>query len=206
MVAAAPPMTDEELVAQALGPGTGSRQAMGELLARHTASLHRFFTLQFRDPALAEDLVQGVFERVIQARKRFRPGGLFRPWLWAIARNVAADARRRHRAAPKTASLDESDFLDGPALGDQVADSSPSPRHRLTERERSERLWDAIEGLEDDLRDVLLLKHFEELPSREVAAILDVPEGTVWSRMHRALVRLREILEPDLDLKGGGPA
>lgn len=197
-------LTDEEIAATALGPGQCDREALGELLSRYAVRLHRFFVVRLRDTALAEELAQDVFERVIRAGDKFKAGHAFRPWLWAIARNVAVSAHRKRHSAPHATSLDESADPDGLTLQERVADSAPSPRHSMEEQERSARLWDAIEQLEDDLREVLLLKHFDELPCREVAALLGVPEGTVWSRMHRALVRLREVLGPDMMLEGGG--
>jgi RNA polymerase sigma-70 factor (ECF subfamily) len=205
MITSAIPESDESLAAEALGPGPGRQSALGELLERHAESLHRFFALQFRDRSLAEDLVQEVFERVVRARERFRPGHDFKPWLWTIARNLARSVRRSQRAAPGMVSLEATESPEEVSLSDRLANEAPSPRRRLAERERSERLWNAIESLDDGLQDVVLLKHFQELPSQEIAAILGVPVGTVWSRLHRALVQLREILGPDLSVKGGEP-
>jgi RNA polymerase sigma-70 factor (ECF subfamily) len=198
------PQSDEELAALAGAEGPESRQALGELLGRHGRRLHRFFTMQFRDEELTKDLVQEVFERVIRARGRLPRDQGFRPWLWTIAINLAHSVRRKRRTTAGSVSLDDPPAPGAIPLGERLADETPTPRGRAAESERTAHLLGAVERLEEAQREVILLKYFQGLPCREVAEILGVSEGTVWSRTHRALRRLREILEPELNPREGG--
>ena len=119
MTVATPTRTDEELASTALGRGPGDREALGELLERHSGHLFNFFALQVRNSALAEDLVQEVFMRVIRARERFEPGRPFRPWLWTIAHNLARNARRR-RATDSQTRLSRAERLENAAGAAEV--------------------------------------------------------------------------------------
>jgi RNA polymerase sigma-70 factor (ECF subfamily) len=199
MTVATETRTDDELAQAALGRGGGDREALGELLQRHSGALFGFFALQVGDPTLAEDLVQEAFTRVIGARERFDSRRPFRPWLWTIAHNLAKTARSRRHHAQDHQSLDDAGPRGEIPLGERLADPAPSPRSRREESERSERLRAAMDLLEEPHRDVLLLKYFQDLPSGVVAEILGVSEGTVWSRTHRALRRMGQILEAELE-------
>jgi RNA polymerase sigma-70 factor (ECF subfamily) len=195
--------TIDETAAQALGSGPGNREALGELLEHFADSLLGFFMLQMGDRAQAEDLVQEVFLRVIRSRTRFQPGRPFRPWLWTIAHNLARTARARRQTAPRVESLSDTRGGDDLSPGRQVAAPGPTPRQTLAERERLKRLRAAVAGLDQPHREVILLKFFQELPGREVAQILGISEGTVWSRTHRALQRLGTMLGGDSEGEGG---
>ena len=189
---------DAALVAKARGLGDEGQEALGELLGRHARGLHRYFAVHFRDAELAMELVQEVFERVILARERMPEGEGFRHWLWEIAVNVGRGVRRRARAAPPLSSLEEVVAPGISPLVERLAGNTPSPSREAAGRERSERLREALGELDEDLQSVLHLKFFQEKPCREVAAILEIPEGTVWSRTHRALERRREIVASEL--------
>lgn len=194
MTVATETRTDEQLTRAALGRDGGDREALGELLERHSGPLFGFFALQGGDTALAEDLVQEVFVRVISAGGRFDSRRLFRPWLWTIAHNLAKTARSRRGHAQAHQSLDESGPSGEPPLSERLMDPAPSPRARREQSEQSERLRAALDRIEGPHREVLLLKYFQDLPSREVAEILGISEGTVWSRTHRALRQMGQLL------------
>ncbi|MBN1477282.1 sigma-70 family RNA polymerase sigma factor [Candidatus Sumerlaeota bacterium] len=197
------PQTDEELAARSADSGPGADEALGELLTRHGRRLHRFFAMQFRDGELVRDLVQGVFERAIQARGRLPRDQGFRPWLWTIAINLAHNTRRQQRVRQGAVSLDATGDSSEIPLRDRIASPAESPRGRAIRSERTALLLRAVEELPSSLRDVIHLKHFQGLPCSDVAVILGVSEGTVWSRMHRALDRLRAMLSDDLRVEGG---
>jgi RNA polymerase sigma-70 factor (ECF subfamily) len=181
---------DEALAALAQGGSPQAREALGLLLTRHAGPLQRFFLLQLRDAGQAEDLVQEVFLRVIRSQERFDPQRPFRPWLWAIARNLLRSAMRSPR------------FHTG-AEAEALADPQPDPHEQSARSQRADRLRAALAQLPEDQREVIMLKHFQELPCAEVAQALGISEGTVWSRAHRALRRLGEILREDFDPQGG---
>jgi RNA polymerase sigma-70 factor, ECF subfamily len=199
MTVATETRTDEQLARTALGRGDGDREALGELLERHSGPLFGFFALQVGDATLAEDLVQEVFMRVIGAGGRFDPRRQFRPWLWTIAPNLAKSARSRRGHAQAHQSLDDLGPGGEVPLSERLADPAPSPRARREQSERSERLRDALDRMEGPHREVLLLKYFQDLPSREVAEILGISEGTVWSRTHRALHQMGQLLGPEFE-------
>lgn len=188
---AARPTPDAELALRARERGAAGQAALGELLTRHARRLHRFFAMQFRDAETATDLVQEVFARVLGARERIPADEGFRPWLWTIAINLAHSHRRRR--TPATFSLHAAEPEQAP-LEETLADEAPSPREAAAAGQRASALLEAVDRLEAPQREVILLKHFQNLPCRDVAQILGVTEGTVWSRAHRALERLREML------------
>ena len=144
------------------------------------SGLHRFFVVRLRDTALAEELVQDVFERVIRARDKFKPGHAFRPLALGHCEECGRErppetAIGASRHEPRRFARARRPHHAGKRVGGFVAlptpcDGRPGAPLRAC--------GDAIEQLEDDLREVLMLKHFDELPCREVAAILGVPEGT----------------------------
>jgi RNA polymerase sigma-70 factor, ECF subfamily len=197
------PQSDEDLAARSADSGADADAALGELLIRHGRRLHRFFAMQFRDEELARDLVQGVFERVVQARGRLPRDQGFCPWLWTIAINLAHNTRRRQRVRQGAVSLESPGDSSEIPLGDRLPSSAVSPRGSAMRSERTALLLGAVEELPAPLRDVIHLKHFQGLMCSDVAEILDVSEGTVWSRTHRALGRLRAILSDDLRSEGG---
>jgi RNA polymerase sigma-70 factor (ECF subfamily) len=153
---------------------------------------------------MARDLVQGVFERVIRARDRLPQDGGFRPWLWTIALNLGRNAKRQGATGPRQVSLNAPRGEGEPALSDRLPDTAPSPRLSIEMEERSRELIDAVNRLERKHRDVILLKYFQDLPCSEVSQVLGISEGTVWSRTHRALSRLRATLGDEQSRTGGG--
>jgi RNA polymerase sigma-70 factor (ECF subfamily) len=192
-------LTDDDLAARALGPAPDDRQALGELLRRHSDALLGFFMVHFRDLSLAEDLVQDVFVRVIRSRRSFGPPFRFRPWLWTIAHNVARRAHRPRGADREIQSLESVGPVEGGPMRESLVDTAPSPRQRAAQGQRLESLWRAIDRLDEGQRDVVVLKGIQGLKCGEVAQVLGISEGTVWSRFHRALGGLRGMLRSEVD-------
>ncbi len=130
----------------------------------------------------AMDAVQKSFIRIHRTLDRFQTERPFFPWLYRIVRNAALNQRRdekRHRG-------------DMPLEWVRRSDGRPDP---LAEREAEdllERLWDGIEALPPEMREVFMLYHFQGLKYREIAAACDIPIGTVMSRLHAARKRLHD--------------
>jgi RNA polymerase sigma-70 factor, ECF subfamily len=139
-----------------------------------------------------EDLAQEAFVRAFAARARFQQGRRFSTWLWRIALNLAHDEHRRvvRRSECPIAETDN----DLPSL----SAVEPSPAERLLERERSELVKAALLTLPETHRAVIVLREYEGLKLREIAEVLDIPEGTVKSRLAEALGRLERQLRPVL--------
>jgi len=170
--------SDEDLLRAA---GNGDPGAFRVLVDRHSRELHGYFRRR-AGPQAAEDLLQETFLRLHRAAARFTPQGTFRAFLYTIARNLALNhARDRHPAAA----------LDG---GPPPAAHAPSPPESIESAERAGAVRSAVEGLSDVLRDVVLLRHYQGLSFKEIAAVLDIPEGTAMRRMADALLRLKDHL------------
>lgn len=126
----------------------------------------------------ASDLVQETFLRVVQARRTYRPGTSFRPWLFAIARHVALDARRKHRRRwSREVGVDELPELPVMPPGAEHLDGV--------------RLREALERLPDDQREVVWLARVEGMTAAEIAKVVGASPGAVKVRLHRASARLR---------------
>ncbi|HEX5011879.1 MAG TPA: sigma-70 family RNA polymerase sigma factor [Planctomycetota bacterium] len=159
----------------------GDRAAFAELVARHHVSLFRLFRRLGLDAHAAEDCVQDTCLRLLRAAPSYRPAAPFRAFLRRLARNALVDWTRRR----KDGAVLLRDPRD-PALLERAAHAPESP---LDVRA-------AVERLSLKLRDVVRLSVYEGLSHAEVAQRLDIPEGTVKSRLHHALRHLREALGP----------
>ena len=156
--------------------------AYEELVRRHQAVAIRTAHL-FAPDGDAEDAVQEAFVKAHAALGRFREGAPFRPWLLRI---VANEARNRRRSAGRRAGLALRSVEDR-----RPGDAAPSPESAVLADERRQWLLAGINALRDEDRDVITARYFLELSEAESAELLDVPRGTVKSRLSRALGRLR---------------
>ena len=132
----------------------------------------------------AEDIVQEAFLKALKAIDGFR-GGDARVWLLAIVRNTAMNFLRQRR---RNNAIDLEQF--------EPADRSPGPEQGLLEASRREQVRRAIARLQPEFREPLVLREIEGLSYKEIAAVLDVPAGTVMSRLSRARQRLLVELAP----------
>ena len=140
--------------------------------------------------AEAQDLTQDVFLRVFKNLKSFRAGeGLFVVWLTRLTRNLLIDHYRRTRLERATESLEDQ----ASALEENTAMIART-EGMLAGREASELLQSALQKLSPDLRETVILRDLEELEYREIAQVLNVPEGTVKSRLNRGRAELARVL------------
>ena len=128
----------------------------------------------------AEDLVQETLLRAYRAFDGFTPGSNIRAWLYTILHRVRTDAFRRSRRSPQTVEMAD----EGPAV--------PPPQDALARG--GEDLVRALESLPDVFRDAVVLRDVEDFSYQEIARILDVPIGTVMSRIHRGRALMRTAL------------
>jgi RNA polymerase sigma factor (sigma-70 family) len=160
----------------------GDREAGTRLFERHFKPLYRFFRNKVGDDA--EDLVQQTFLACVQARDRFRGDASFRTYLFTAARSKLHDHFGKH--ARKRGAID---------FGvTSVIDLGASLPGLLVRDEEQRRLLHALRRLPVDLQIALELHYFEGMHGPELAAVLDVPEGTVRSRLRRARELLRDAL------------
>jgi RNA polymerase sigma-70 factor (ECF subfamily) len=176
-----------------------------EFSARFQAGARTLWTLAaglLGDPSEAEDVCQEAFLAAYGKRGQFEPGTHFLAWMGRFVRNVATNELRK-RARRRTASTDPRN-LD---RGSPAPDRRPRPEHELYDQEEFEdRLLLALRELGDVPRSCFLLRTLRELSYAEIAALLEMPEGTAMSHVHRARLALRARLDPAPGSQGGAPA
>lgn len=157
----------------------GSQQAVEDLFARHWPDAYRAALLIARDPAAAEDIVQEAFLAAIRALDRFDRRRPLRPWLHRIVVNRAIDWTRARQLRREVG-------VDG------VPELAAEERSGVT---GFDDLTEALETLNAEHRAVVVLRYVLEFSPGEIARLLDIPRGTVNSRMRRGLDALRDALE-----------
>jgi RNA polymerase sigma factor (sigma-70 family) len=161
----------------------GDLESGNALFERHFDSVYRFFAHKV-EVDVAADLVQRTFLGCVEGLSRFREDSTFRTFVFAIARNELFGHFRRRRRSPE---LDVG--------GSSIRDLAPSPSTLLGHDADQRLLLEALRSIPLDLQIVLELHYWEELSGPELARALEVPEGTVRSRLHRARELLRARLE-----------
>jgi RNA polymerase sigma-70 factor (ECF subfamily) len=146
----------------------------------HLRSLYGTAYRLTRNAHDAEDLVQETFLRAYRAFDGFTPGSNIRAWLYTIMHRVRLDAFRRSRRSPRTVEMTD----EGPSV--------PAPQDALAQG--GEDLERALAALPEAFRDAVVLRDVEDLSYQEIARVLDVPIGTVMSRIHRGRALLRTAL------------
>ncbi|MFN7993945.1 MAG: sigma-70 family RNA polymerase sigma factor [Bryobacteraceae bacterium] len=142
----------------------------------HVRTAYNFARWLVRNNHDAEDIVQESFLKAYQALETFR-GGDARPWLLSIVRNTAANVLRRPKAELTA------DFS---TAGREPEDHAPDPERSLLDRSRREQVHRAISQLAPEFQEVVVLREIEDLSYKEIAAVLNIPIGTVMSRLSRA--------------------
>ena len=172
--------SDETLM---LAYAAGDAAAFEQLYARHRGKLYRYLQRQLRDNAVADELFQDVWQRVIAARSGWKPDAGFATWLYTIAHHRLGDHWRSLKHRPSA-----------PADADErmarVADPD-TPERVLSEFERRRQLQLALDDLPEEQREVLLLRLEQELTLEEIAEVTGVGRETVKSRLRYAMDKLR---------------
>jgi RNA polymerase sigma-70 factor (ECF subfamily) len=178
---------DSQLVERCL---KGDDAAWEDLVKVHTRRVYAICYRFTGNDHEAQDLTQDVFLRIFRTLGSFRSGeGSFAVWLTRLTRNLLIDHYRRTRVERQSESLE--DQL--PTLEEKTAMSARTDG-MLAGREASELLSAALQKLSPELRETVILRDLEELEYREIAKILNVPEGTVKSRLNRGRAELARVL------------
>lgn len=180
----APESSDEDLM---LAYARGEMRAFETLYARHRGPLYRFVLRSIRNRALADELYQEVWSRVVAARARYRPQAKFSTWLLQIAHNLMIDHFRRQRPQ---AGAEETELV----LASLDAPEHERPDQQLSEFEQRRRIELALEELPPEQREAFLLRAEQELGIEEIAEVAGVGRETAKSRLRYALAKLRERL------------
>ncbi len=181
--------TDEELVAAVLG---GDRERFGDLADRYQARLVNYLYRLLRNPDDAHDLAQEVLVKVYQVLDRYDPHYKFSTWLFRVAQNAAIDQIRRRRL--KLVSLRQDDS-EGEERDWDLASPERGPYGDLRNRERGDAIQEAIESLPWEYRELILMRHFGELPYEDIARLKQMPLGTVKNKLFRGRQMLKEKLQ-----------
>lgn len=179
-------VTDEQLVDLYR---SGDTQAFTTLISRYERELFHFLFRFTGRRGLAEDVFQEAFLQVHLSINTFDTSRKFKPWLFTIAANKARDQLRRKSqrpAAQLSARVDDSND-DGPEFVDLMEADLVLPDVQVEQEETQQLVREAVESLPDHLREILLLAYFHKLAYSEIAEALEIPLGTVKSRLHAAV-------------------
>ncbi len=172
-------LSDNELM---LKVQLGDIDKMGLLYERYNRQLYRFLYNMTRQKELSEDLVHNVFIRMLKYNDGFRGQGEFRTWMYRVARNLVYDHFRKVGKTPAHTDVSEYETR---IEGDYSSDSD------LVKAEELHLLEKAMKMLSIENRELLVLCRYQDLKYNEIALILNISEGAVKVRIHRALTQLK---------------
>jgi len=182
--------TDEQLVVEYRTDG--DREVFALLVRRYERELYSYLRRYLGSAEMAEDVFQATFLQVHLKCDRFDENRRFRPWLYTVATNQAIDAQRRNKRH-RMVSLDRpvsADNVDIGALVDLLEGDERDPLENVSQLERGQWVQEALDGLSESMRSVIHLVYYQGMKYREAAEILDIPVGTVKSRLHAAIIKL----------------
>ena len=182
---------DASLIAATLA---GDSSAFGRLVQQYQDRLYNSLLRVLGSADDAADIVQDAFVQAYTKLESFRGGSQFYTWLYRIAFNLAMSHMRRHH---KKTSLDEMKTL----VGAEPTDGQPTVESGLIEQERAELIHDSLAELSFEHRQIIVLREIDGSSYEEIAEILDLPVGTVRSRLFRARLELRDLLTPRLHIE-----
>lgn len=176
---------DKRLVAEAV---SGKPEAFEELVRRHQDRLYNTLIHITGNLHEAEEVAQDAMLQAYKKLDSFRGDSSFYTWLYRIAFNLAASGRRKKRPRISLDQLQENASVD-------PTDSAGRPETQLERAERAQQLYDAMGRLGEEFRSVLVLRELEDCDYETISEMLDIPIGTVRSRLHRARTMLRDYLQ-----------
>ena len=176
---------DAQLIDQTLA---GHAAAFGQLVEKYQDRLYNTLVHVAGNAEDARDIVQDAFVQAFLKLDGFQRSSTFYTWLYRIAFNVAATERRRRRPAASVEHIRET-------TGMEPIDDGDGPTEKLERDERCRQVRQAIAELSEEHRDILVLREIDGFCYETIADILDLPVGTVRSRLHRARLQLREQLK-----------
>lgn len=172
----------------------GKRDMLGPLVRRYERELYGYLHRYLGDAELAADVFQNTFVAVFVKIKQYEPGRPARPWLYAIATNQAIDALRRlKRRHERTVDSTEDGADPSRSLFELLAAREPDPAANAEGSEVAAQVRAAVDELPDLLRQAVVLAYFQGLKYQEIADVLEIPLGTVKSRLNAAMTKLVDI-------------
>jgi RNA polymerase sigma-70 factor (ECF subfamily) len=172
----------------------GDRSSFAQLVSRYQRELFHFLVRFLGDRAAAEDVFQETFLQVHQSAEQFDTSRRFRPWLFTIAANKARDLIRSHARRPTNplqASINPGDEDSGEFM-DLMSAVDAFPDEGMQKAELQQQVQKTVLGMPQHLREILLLSYFHQFPYKQIGDILEIPLGTVKSRLHAAVAHFAE--------------
>ena len=191
------PGSDGALVSQAR---SGDAAAFDALILRHQDRVYNMAYRMLGNREDALDLSQEVFLTVFRSLGRFEAKARFSTWLYRVTVNRCRDELRRRGSVKHTRPHSLDVVRDGESPR-EIASNVPPPPEEAVGREMRQRVEEAIADLPGDAREVLVLRDREDLSYEEIAEILEIPLGTVRSRLNRARTLLKDELRPILEVE-----
>ncbi|WDI44941.1 RNA polymerase sigma factor [Bremerella sp. P1] len=179
-------MSDDSLLIQRILQGDTS--AYEEIVRCYQQRLFNTMVHILGSKEDAEDVVQESFVQAYLKLGTFQGNSAFYTWLYRISFNIAISHRRRRKKVHSIDQVRED-------VGNEPVDRSEGPGHRMEQQENIRQVHTALEKLSEEHRDVLVLRELEGMDYDRIAEVLDLPVGTVRSRLHRARSHLKECLE-----------
>ncbi len=187
------PVTDEQLLLEYRE--TGDRELYAQLVYRYERELFSYLRRYLGNAEMAEDVFQAAFLQVHLKCEQFDASRRFRPWLYTIATNAAIDARRRNKRHTKI-SLDtprEQDHEDVGRLVNLLESGDLGPTDSVVREEANRLVRKTLDQLPESMHAVIQLVYYRGMKYREAAEVLNIPVGTVKSRLHSAIAKLTDV-------------
>ncbi len=177
----------------------GDRTAFNDLVAKHHPRAYQYAYRLTRNSEEASDIVVEAFLRVFNALHNFKGQSSFVTWLYRIMTNCYLDHKKRDKSK-RNVSLETTLQTESGELTRQIIDPKASPYEETEKDARSIRMDQAVNQLPEYQRAMIVMYHSEMMSYEEIAAALDLPVGTVKSRLNRARLSLRDLLSKDEEL------
>ncbi len=189
--------SDDELLIERAQ--SGDRAAFDALVNKYQERAYKYAFRLTRNQDLASDVVADSFLRVYSALKNFRGQSAFGTWLYRIITNCYFDRRKRDKES-RNSSLGDTIAVQSGEIQRQYEDDAPGPDYLAERANREELLNEALDEMQESQKAILIMYHVEALSYEDIAETLDMPIGTVKSRLNRARVALRDILSTHSEL------
>jgi RNA polymerase sigma-70 factor, ECF subfamily len=186
------------------GCQNGDEEAIAQLVREYQMPLYRLALSVLDDPAEADEATQDAFLAALKGFASYRGEAALSTWLYSITLNVCRSRLRRRRGWELLKKTIQAIF----PMGEGRSDLQYHPEEALIRDEAGEALWDAVESLGEKHRLPVILYYYHDLPVTDISLILNIPEGTVYSRLRTAHDRLRDRLgtiQVEDELPKGGP-
>ena len=177
----------------------GDRSAFNALIRKHETRAYQYAFRLTRNPEEAADVVADAFVRIYNALHNFKGQSAFTTWIYRILTNCYLDVKKKEKNRQTTSLESVLQTPDG-EVERQIEDPGASPYEDTERNERERSIEDAVSLLPEYQRAMIVMYHAESMTYEEIAAALDLPVGTVKSRLNRARISLRELLVKNEEL------